>query len=283
MRILLTNDDGISSEGLWAAARGLVRVGHVTVVGTVEDWSNGSASVRHMIGSRIARYPDVPADLGADVEAYSIESSPGAAVLAGLMTGLFGSFDLVASGANIGVNVGGDLIRSGTLGAATVGFDRGHTAFAISTRRAAAEGEVQHWDGVAGVTEIVARWMLARRGPPILLNINLPNRPFAEMAGARIVRPVEWSNLDRAELGAQVESDGSWSVTAWFDLDSPMPSDPDTDSGAVLAGQIAISHVMPTGRACEALPTDLSDLVALLTPADAPPATIKPHAERGPE
>ncbi len=283
MRILLTNDDGITSAGLWATARGLTRVGHVTVVGTVEDWSNGSASVRHMIGARIARYPDIPADLGPNVVAYSIESSPGAAILAGLMTGLFGEFDLVASGANLGVNIGGDLIRSGTLGAATVGFDRGHTAFAISTRRAAGEGEVQHWDGVADVSEIVGRWLLARQGPPILLNVNLPNRPYSEMAGAKVARPVAWSNLDRAELGAQPEPDGSWSVTAWFDLDTPMPSDPETDSGAVLAGQIAISHVMPTGRACEAIPTDLGDLVALLTPAGAPMATIEPAAERGPE
>jgi 5'-nucleotidase len=279
----LTNDDGITSEGLWAAARGLARVGHVTVVGTVEDWSNGSACVRHMIGARIARYPDIPDGLGPDVEAYSIESSPGAAVLAGLMTGLFGSFDLVASGANLGVNIGGDLIRSGTLGAATIGFDRGHTAFAISTRRAAREGEVQHWDGVADVSEIVARWLLARRGPPILLNVNLPNRPFAEMAGAKVARPVGWSNLDRAELGAQAEPDGSWSVTAWFDLNTPMPSDPDTDSGAVLAGQIAISHVMPTGRACQTLPEDLGELVTLLTPADPPDAVAAPGRARGPE
>lgn len=283
MRILLTNDDGITSEGLWAAARGLARVGHLTVIGTVEDWSNGSASVRHMIGARIARYPDVPADLGPNVEAYSIASSPGAAVLAGLMTGLFGSFDLVASGANLGVNIGGDLIRSGTLGAATVGYDRGYSAFAISTRRAAAEGEVQHWDGVSDVAEIVGRWLLEREGPPILLNVNLPNRRYRDMAGARIVRPVGWSNLDRAELGTRSEADGSWSITAWFDLNVPMPSDPETDSGAVLAGQVAISHVMPTGRACEAVPTDLRRLVAQLTPAGAPAAGIEAGSERGPE
>src|ERR1041384_7940272 len=69
VRILLTNDDGIRSEGLWAAARGLARAGDLTVMGTADDWSNGSSSIRHLIGSRIARYEEIPDDLSGSVEA----------------------------------------------------------------------------------------------------------------------------------------------------------------------------------------------------------------------
>ena len=156
-RILLTNDDGITSDGLWAAARGLARIGHLTIIGTADDWSGGSASIRLSYGAKLARFHGVPADLAAKVEAYSLEAAPGGAILTGLMTDLFEPFDLVASGANYGVNVGADLVHSGTLGAAVTGYQRGLTAFAISAERGAPSGEPQRWDVIADVSERIGR------------------------------------------------------------------------------------------------------------------------------
>ena len=266
MRILLTNDDGITSDGLWAAARGLARAGDLTVIGTADDWSNGSASIRHVIGSRIARFDEVPEDLASSIQAYSIEASPGGAVLAGLLTGLFEPFDLVVSGANYGINIGGDLLYSGTFGAALVGFQRGMTSFAISSERGVNRGEEQRWDGVADVAERVAGWMLRRQGEPILLNVNVPNRRFAEMDGARIVRPASWANLDRAQLSADPEADGSWRISASFSRLIPSTDDPDTDFAAVFAGQVAVSHLVPIGRPSVPPPADIDDLLAALAP-----------------
>ena len=273
MRILLTNDDGITSDGLWAAARGLARVGDLTVIGTADDWSNGSASIRHVIGSRIARFYEIPDDVPAGVDAYLIEASPGGAVLAGVLTGLFPPFDLVVSGANYGVNVGGDLLYSGTFGAAVIGFQRGVTSFAISSERGVNRGEEQRWDGVADVAERIAAWMLRRQGTPILLNVNVPNRRLSETVGARIVKPVRWANLDRANLNAEPESDGTWRIAANFSRLLPGVEDPETDYAAVLSGAVAISHLHPIGWAAEPPPPDLHDLVASLAP-DGTAATI---------
>lgn len=272
MRILLTNDDGISSDGLWAVARGLARVAHLTVIGTVEDWSGGSASIRLTIGARLARYADVPPGLGPGVEAYAIDAAPGGAILAGLMTGLFEPFDLVASGANYGINIGTDLVHSGTLGAAVTAYQRGISAFAISADRGAPRGEPQHWDGIADVAERVARWMLHRRGRPILLNVNVPNRPLAEIAGASLVPPVPWGNLDRARLRAEAEGDGVWRISAAIDRQQPYPADADTDSGAVMAGRIAITPVVPTGFSDLPDPASLDELLAALGPGAAAPS-----------
>ena len=266
MRILLTNDDGITSDGLWAAARGLARAGDLTVIGTADDWSNGSASIRHVVGSRIGRFDEVPDDLASSIQAYSIEASPGGAVLAGVLTGLFEPFDLVVSGANYGINIGGDLLYSGTFGAALVGFQRGVTSFAISSERGINRGEEQRWDGVADVAERIAGWMLRRQGEPILLNVNVPNRRFAEMGGARVVRPVSWANLDRANLSTEAEADGSWRITANFSRLIPSTDDPDTDFAAVFAGQIAVSHLVPIGRPSVPPPADIGDLLAALAP-----------------
>jgi 5'/3'-nucleotidase len=274
VRILLTNDDGITSDGLWAAARGLARAGHLTVIGTVDDWSGGSASIRMTIGARLAPFTDIPADLGPDVEAYSIDAAPGGAILVGMMTGLFEPFDLVASGANYGVNIGGDLVHSGTLGAAATAFQRGVTAFAISTERGVNRGEPQRWEGVSDVSERIARWLLARDGPPVLLNVNVPNRAFADMAGGRLVRPVTWGNLDRAHFRARSEADGSWRITASLNHEVSYPEDPDTDSGAVLDGCIAITHVLPTGWERVSNPPDLDQLVEALAPNSPVPSII---------
>ncbi len=273
MRILLTNDDGIRSDGLWAAARGLARAGDLTVIGTADDWSNGSASIRHLIGSRLARFDEVPDDLAASIEAYSIEASPGGAVLAGVMTGLFEPFDLVVSGANYGINIGGDLIFSGTFGAALIAYQRGVTSFAISSERGVNRGEEQRWDGVADVAERIAGWILRRQGEPILLNVNVPNRRFAETRGARVVRPVNWANLDRATLAADPESDGSWLISASFGRLLPSTDDSDTDFAAVYAGQIAVSHLVPIGQPSAPPPADIDDLLAALAP-DRPVASI---------
>ncbi len=267
MRILLTNDDGISSDGLWAAARGLARVGHLTVIGTVDDWSGGSASIRMMIGARLARYTDVPADIGPGVEAYSIEAAPGGAILAGVMSGLFEPFDLIASGANYGINVGGDLVYSGTLGAAATGFQRGLPAFAISAERGVNRGQPQRWEIVADVAERTARWLGNRGKPPVLLNLNVPNRPFAEVEGARLVRPGRWANLDRANFQARSEADGSWQIVASVAQKMDPPSDPELDVGTVMAGWVAVSHVVPTGWGHEPPPDDLAELVRILTPS----------------
>jgi 5'-nucleotidase len=281
VRILLTNDDGITSDGLWAAARGLARVGDLTVIGTADDWSNGSASIRHLIGSRIARYEAIPDDLPSTVEAYSIEASPGGAVLAGVMTGLFAPFDLVVSGANYGINVGGDLLYSGTFGAAVIGYQRGYSAFSISSERGVYRSEEQRWDGIADVTERIATWMLERKGPPVLLNVNVPNRRFAELAGARIVRPVRWANLDRANLGTEPESDGSWRMTANFVRQSPDTEDQGTDFAAVRAGAVAISHLVPIGWAPEPPPDDIDTLVTALAPNGGAGPIIESSGERG--
>lgn len=267
MRILLTNDDGITSDGLWAAARGLARVGHLTVIGTVDDWSGGSASIRMTVGARLARFPEIPTDLGLGVEAYSFEAAPGGAILAGLMSGLFEPFDLVASGANYGINVGGDLVYSGTLGAAATGFQRGLPAFAVSAERGVNRGQPQRWEIVSDVAERVARWYANRKGPPVLLNLNVPNRPFAEVEGARLVRPGRWANLDRAKYHPRSEADGSWQITATVDEMTIPPDDPEIDVGSVMAGWVAISHVVPTGWGHEPPPDDLAELVRILTPA----------------
>jgi 5'/3'-nucleotidase SurE len=226
------------------------------------------------IGARLQRYTNVPDDLGPGIEAYSIEVAPGGAILAGVMSDLFEPFDLVVSGANYGINVGGDLVFSGTVGAAATGLQRGLPAFAISVERGVNRGQPQRWDIVADASERIARWFANRSGPPILINVNVPNRPLTETAGAKLVPPGRWANLDRARFVVRSEDDGGWSVSAVLDKQLPYPDDEEADAGAVLAGWVAVSQVVPTGFAPQSAPDDLADLVASLGPDGAGPSII---------
>jgi 5'-nucleotidase len=244
----------------------------------MDDWSGGSASIRLNDGwgggARLLPYTDLPADLGSNVQAYAIDAAPGGAILAGLMCDLFDSFDLVASGANYGNNVGSDLVHSGTLGAAVTAYQRGVTAFAISTGRGAHQGKPQYWDGVSDVSERVARWLGAWKGAPLLLNVNVPNLPLAEMRRAVIVPPIAWGHLDRAGFVGHAQPDGGWKLVAKIGPARANPDDPSTDYGAVLAGMIAVTPVTPTGGPPVHAPRELADLLEALVPGSAAPIII---------
>ena len=82
-----------------------------------------------------------------------------------------------------------------------------------------------------------------------LLNVNVPNRPFAELLGAKIAKPVTWGNLDRARLDAIPTGEDAWTITAKIVREVPYPKSPDTDFGVVMAGYVSLSHVAPTGWA----------------------------------
>ena len=273
MRILLTNDDGIASEGLWAAARGLARVGHLTVIGTTADWSGCGAAIQLQAGARLVPFEDVPTDLGADVDAFAIDAAPGAAILAGVMSGLFEPFDLVVSGVNLGLNVGTDLSHSGTVGAAITAHGRGLNAFAISVDRGKPRGQPQRWDGATDVAERLARWFAHRDGRPLLLNVNVPNLPLARMRGASLVPPTTWGNLDRSAMWVREDPAGGWTLGVRIDRTQPYPTDPMTDSGAVMAGQVALTRVLPVGGADADGTAELDDLLSWLEPPAVVPLT----------
>jgi 5'-nucleotidase len=120
------------------------------------------------------------------VQAFAIDGPPGLAVTAGAL-GAFGPPpDLVVSGVNSGLNTGHSVIHSGTVGAVLTARTFGRSGVAVSL----ASSDPWQWDtAVAVATEVVA-WMLAHRGSPLVLNVNVPAVPVAEIRG------VAWAPLD---------------------------------------------------------------------------------------
>ena len=128
MRILVTNDDGIHSPGLWSVAEALKPLGEVIVVAPDRDQSGISAAMTLLA---VVRAEEVQAQIEG-VKAFSVEGTPGDCVILANGTLVKEPFDLVVSGINQGANFGLDIMNSGTVGAAFHGYFRGIPSIAVS-------------------------------------------------------------------------------------------------------------------------------------------------------
>ena len=128
--ILLTNDDGIRSPGLWAAASELSKVGYVTVAAPREQ-SSGMGRSLPSTSDGIIRKEQVQVN-GQEWTVYAVGGSPAQAVLHGVLEIIPHKPDLIVSGINYGENVGTGITISGTVGAAMQGAAMGIPSLAVS-------------------------------------------------------------------------------------------------------------------------------------------------------
>jgi len=129
-QILLTNDDGIHSPGLWAAAGVLAKLGYVTVVAPRDQYSGAGRSLPSN-SDGIIEIKQVRVN-GQDWSVYAVGGSPAQAVLHGTLEILPQKPDLVVSGINFGENLGTGITISGTVGAALEAAGIGIPALAVS-------------------------------------------------------------------------------------------------------------------------------------------------------
>jgi 5'-nucleotidase len=173
VKILVTNDDGYRAEGITQLRSAMGKLGDVTVV----------APDRNRSGAGNSLTLDVPLRL--------FESEPGVYYVAGSPTdcvhlaisGAFDvEFDMVASGINDGPNLGDDVLYSGTVAGAIEGRFLGLPTIAVSL--CAAAGSPRHFDTAARVAgTLVAALLKDPLDAALILNVNVPDRPYSELAG----------------------------------------------------------------------------------------------------
>ncbi len=129
-QILLTNDDGIQSPGLWAAAEALSTLGYVTVAAP-RDQSSGMGRSLPGTSDGIIQ-PETLVVHGQSWTVYAVGGSPAQAVLHAILEIMPQKPDLVVSGINYGENIGTGITVSGTVGAAMEGAALGYKALAVS-------------------------------------------------------------------------------------------------------------------------------------------------------
>jgi len=176
MRILLSNDDGYNAPGLACLADALAKVAEITVVAPERDRSGASNSLTL----------DRPLSVKRAVNGFMFVNGTPTDCVHLAVTGLLDQLpDMVISGINLGANMGDDTIYSGTVAAATEGFLLGIPSMAVSLASKAG----RHFDTAARVAlEMVERLRRVPVSGPVLLNINVPDLPYARLGEFEITR-----------------------------------------------------------------------------------------------
>lgn len=143
MKILITNDDGIHAAGLPALVRWAQGLGEVTVLAPKTEQSAKSHGINIHSAFEVR-----PVELFPGVRAYAVDSTPADCVRFAVL-GLKERFDLVLSGINRGLNIGSDIMYSGTVAAIFEAAALGMAGVALSTPPEYYDRAAAHLDEVA--------------------------------------------------------------------------------------------------------------------------------------
>jgi len=226
MHFLLSNDDGYQSTGIELLAEALSKLGKVTVVAPDRNRSGASNS------------------LTLDAPLYARTAANGFIYVNGTptdcvhiaITGLLHSEpDMVISGINAGANLGDDVLYSGTVAAAMEGRFLGCPAIAVSLTST----NPQHYPTAVKVILRLVRSLMD--GPPkkdLLLNVNVPDLPYENLAGLAVTRLGQRHKSEPAIPAI----DPHGRPVYWVGLVGPeQDAGPDTDFFAVRKNRVSIT------------------------------------------
>lgn len=230
--ILVCNDDGIDAPGIQALAHAMTVLGEVFVVAPVDEQSAVGHAITVRDPVRARPWPFAGSDA---ITAFAVTGTPADCAKLAVNQLLPRYPDLVVSGINRGPNTAVNVIYSGTVSAATEGAILGIDAIAFSL--CAWQAEV--YDDAARWAQQIAKAVLTNGLPPgILLNVNLPDRPYGEVVGIEITRQArsrwEESFVERADPQSQPYY---WLSGQFINLDEGEH----TDLDAVERGAISIT------------------------------------------
>jgi len=175
--ILISNDDGINSEGLHKLHEALKPLGEVIIVAPDRDQSAVSHSLSLYRPLRIEKISD---------NVYTVDGTPTDCInlaVNGILKDV--KLDLVVSGINKGENLGDDITYSGTVSAAMEGALLGINSIAVSL----ATKVNFKFEAATHYSYIIARYVLERKLPEdTILNVNIPNLAVDEIKGVMVTR-----------------------------------------------------------------------------------------------
>ncbi len=226
MRILISNDDGVSAPGLAALHAALADYAECVVIAAEQDKSGASSSLT-------LDRPLHPHTLANGF--VSINGTPTDCVHLGIHGLLDPQPDMVVSGINLGANLGDDVLYSGTVAAALEGrfLQRPSFAFSLASRQV---------DNLPTAAYFARKLVQAHEqldlAPRTVLNVNIPNLPLDKIRGIQLTRLGH-----RARAAAPVHvvdprgKAGYW-IAAAGDVEDGGPG---TDFHALMQGYVSIT------------------------------------------
>jgi 5'-nucleotidase len=236
MHILVTNDDGVFAPGLLALAQELRKLGDVSILAPDHNWS-ASGHVKTLNRPLRAK----PVTLADGSSALASDGAPSDCVALALMGVIEKPIDLVISGINPNANIGHDVTYSGTVTAAMEAAIGNVSGIAFSLDAPEYFSGLLDYSTAAHAARVVAKRVIANTLPTnILLNVNVPYLPVAELKGYRISR--QGLRIYRDELVRREDPRGK--PYYWIGGEAPTGVDEEgTDFGDLKAGYVSITPI----------------------------------------
>lgn len=230
MRVLVSNDDGVDAPGIRVLAERLGEVGEVVVVAPDRDRSGASNSLT--LDTPVRVYP-----MGNNF--FRVAGTPTDCVHLALSGLLDDEPDMVVSGINNSANLGDDVIYSGTVSAAMEGRFLGLPAIAVSLVSDDHKGV--HYDSAAEAVLLLMRRLLVDPLPAdTILNVNVPDRPWAEVQGFEVTRLGRRHRSAPSILRTDPRGRPIWWIGPAGEVDDAGPG---TDFNAVQRGFVSVTPI----------------------------------------
>ncbi len=230
MRVLVSNDDGVGSEGIRVLAESLAEVGDVVVVAPDRDRSGASNSLTLDLPVRVARQSEA---------VYRVAGTPTDCVHLALSGLLENDPDIVVSGINNAANLGDDVIYSGTVSAAMEGRFLGLPAIAVSL--VTCEDSGRHYASAArAVLQLVHRLLVDPLPADTILNVNVPDREWSDIRGFEVTRLGKRHRSAPCVRQTDPRGRSMWWIGPAGEVDDDGPG---TDFNAVTRGYVSITPI----------------------------------------
>ncbi|HYE85508.1 MAG TPA: 5'/3'-nucleotidase SurE [Vicinamibacterales bacterium] len=235
--ILVTNDDGVTSEGIHALAEAMRPLGEVMVVAPLQE----ASAIGHALTlRRPLRIERISTGL------FGVDGTPTDCVNLACAILLKNHLpDLVVSGINKGWNLGDDITYSGTVSGALEGALLGPPGIAVSLKRSAVYDFGPSAAAAAKVAEAVLKYGLP---PRTFININVPG---GEPKGMRVTTQAKRNHVTKIDA----RTDPRGNPYYWIEeaLDEYHPDSGRSDYEAVKEGYVSVTPLQPDMTAYDAL------------------------------
>lgn len=229
--ILIANDDGINSEGIYRLAEVIKTIDEVVVVAPERERSAASHALTLHKPLRL-REVEFKSE---GVKAYMVNGTPADCVVLGIFKVSPKKPRLLLSGINRGPNIGVDLYYSGTLAAAVEGSIAKIPSIAFSLT---AYNNL-HWETAAKIAKIVTKAAIMNElKPEVVLNVNIPNLPYEEIKGFKFTQQGRWIHKNSFEERVDPRQE----IYYWFTNHlEHVEGEENTDIDAIKNGYVSIT------------------------------------------